>query len=296
MNVGRRDIKTTLQIGSVVALAVIVAGATIIIARVLGDQAHAYDGEMVPAAEALRAVLLWGVSFVLFIAASAWNIMVTLRVLHRFASFKAWIAIASLFILSASLSPYVSRLLGGEKSASPVDTLRMTKVTDVGDAVAAGVTCLLVASVCALIYRRASRLTPRQLRERVTYLRLSLLSAAVLLVIGVAEIYFLHDLPAYRDPIRHDSYHHIAITAAMVAGALYSACLLVLYAPAIVIYEAWISKAAEHAMAGTSSVDFKKWRENNHLTQSPSAMLLQLVAVAGPALTGLGIPKLLGGS
>jgi hypothetical protein len=31
MNVGRRDIKTTLQIGSVVALAVIVAGATIII-------------------------------------------------------------------------------------------------------------------------------------------------------------------------------------------------------------------------------------------------------------------------
>jgi len=81
----------------------------------------------------------------------------------------------------------------------------------------------------------------------------------------------------------------------MTAGALYSAFLLALYAPAIVIYDSWIAQAAEFAMARTSSVNFKSWRENNSLGQSPAAMLLQLVAVAGPALTGLGIPKLLGG-
>jgi len=295
MNVGRRDVRPAYQIGSVLALAAILAVTTIILAHVLGDQAHAHAGADDPAAKVYRAAMLWAVSFVLFVVASAWNMMVALRVLYRFATPKGLVPVAILVAVSVPLSAFTTDLLGGKNVQTPVETLGIRNVTIVGDAVVAEVTCLLVASVCALTYRRTKRLTPRQLRERVACLRLSLLSAAVLLVIGVAEIYFLHDWPAYKALDHHNSYHSMAITAATVAGALYSACLLALYAPAIVIYEAWISQAAEYAMAKSPAVDFKKWREENHLTQSPAAMLLQLAAVAGPALTGLGIPKLLVG-
>src|SRR4051794_25379055 len=100
---------------SVVAVPLAMAVAAIVFARVLGTKAHAQADELtLQSADEYRAAIVWATSYVLFIGAAAWNVLVCGLLLRRFATVKMRIFIILLVLLFTLGSPYIETILGGK--------------------------------------------------------------------------------------------------------------------------------------------------------------------------------------
>jgi putative flippase GtrA len=254
-------------------------------------------------AEAHRAAALWATSYMAYVAAAIWNIIVASWIVHKYLPMRARqvifataavISVGALFVRSVYASPVAPLSL---ITAAGVPIYR---VTAIGNALLAATLVLFVAACGALLNREGEgHIGERSLRERMAYTRLSMYSAAALLVIGVIQIYCLNDWPAHTF---HDTtegsrlaLHELAYTAAVVSGALYSVILLMLYLPVLLVHDGWVTIFAEEAVA-QSSIDLSKWREAHGLGRTAAETIGQVVAVVGPWATALGIPKLLTGA
>ncbi|HEX8412116.1 MAG TPA: hypothetical protein VF883_24920 [Thermoanaerobaculia bacterium] len=129
-----------------------------------------------------------------------------------------------------------------------------------------------------------------ELRRRVAESRLLLFSAAVFLVVGVAEIYMVFQLPVAVEKARiavdaPKVLQHMTGSITLIAGVWYTAVLLILFVPVAVVHEKWIDDVWQSAGGEKHS----EWLESAGLHRSIGSTASQLVAAAAPLLAALGL-------
>ncbi|HYC59318.1 MAG TPA: hypothetical protein VEK79_07105 [Thermoanaerobaculia bacterium] len=254
------------------------------------------------AARAHRAAASWGTCFVVYMVAAAWNLVVSRMILKRYMEERFRWATFGLAVLAAALG-FSIRETSYASSQAPLSIVvgagvPIYEVTKVGNAITAAVIILLVATSGALISRgQREEMSARNLRRRIAVSKLSLYSAASLLIIGVVQIYFLNDWPAsvFAETTKssRDGLHDLAYTGAVASGAIYSAVLIMMYAPVLLTHDQWASRLAEDAAVSNPNFDFAKWREAQGLGRSVTGTLSEVGAVVGPWLAAVGAPQLL---
>lgn len=249
-------------------------------------------------ADAHRAAAFWRASFVAYAAAAAWNFIVVFKCVSECASAVAATALLGIALVFGAVGGYANRFFAAADPLSPTGRLStagvpIRRITTIGLGIAAAVVVMLAGLSVALVHADLP-LTGAALRERLACGRLGLISASVLLAVGVAEIYVRNDWPAHArlDGTNPAAIHGIAVTLATVSGALFSVFLLELYAPVVVIQEQWILKAAEGAGMRTG-IDVSRWIEQEGLSRSSGATLVQILAIVAPSLTAIGLPGFL---
>jgi hypothetical protein len=256
-------------------------------------------------ADSYRATVMWGSSFVLFVAAAVWNVVITHIILKRYLSMDGYRIVVRLALV-AWAGGLVARLVFYGSSTAPLSLVVRSgflvySFTAFGTALTVMLIVLLIASCWVVVHRAKNEvLSARILRERLTYARLSLYSAAALLIIGVVQIYFLNDWPSHiytwtTEPLR-EGLHTLAYTKSIVAGGFYSVFLLMLYVPVLAIYDRRATHLGERALVLDSQIDLSKWREKQALGRSAMATVGEIGAVIGPWLAAIGIPELLSGA
>ena len=250
-----------------------------------------------------RAAALWGATFLAYVTAAVWNLLVSRVILKRYMEPRFRWVVFGFAMAAAALGLLVRKASYANEAASLSIVVQrhvpVYEVTKVGNALTAALSVVLAGTCGALMYRRRREtLNARNLRRRIALAKLSLYSSAALLVIGVVQIYFLNDWPAnvFSREISSDmrqGLHGLAYTAAVVSGALYSSVLFMLYAPVLLTYDKWVSKLAEQAVASEPGVDMSKWRETQGLGRSTAGTIAEIGAVVGPWLTAVGVPQLL---
>jgi len=255
--------------------------------------------------QAHRAAIVWAASFLVFVAVAMWNVVVTTVIVRRYLPNLVWRIVGLWVVALAVIGFKLNETYAGVEKHTPLALVyaagvHVYNVTAVGNGIAATAITLFIASACALLYRRSSKMTVRALRERIELTRLSLYSAAALLVVGVAEIYFLNVWPAYFQSPKYpvvdpDALRDVAYSVAIAAGVIYSTVLIALYVPVIVLQESWVSREMERRAVTTPNSNLKDWREAHALDHSVVSTLVQIGAVVGPWLAAIGVPKLLFG-
>lgn len=257
------------------------------------------------AAESHRAAAIWAASFVVFISIGMWNAIVAAAIVKRYLSRKGGRTVFGVASSCFAIGAIVRTISYG----SPIAPLSVIVnagvpiyfVTAAGTSITFFWLVLLMASCWALLYRRpGEKLSARNLRTRQAYARLSLYSAAALLIVGVVQIYFLNDWPSHvygwTTVSMRQGLHDLAYTKGIVAGALYSTLLLTLYVPVLTVHDAWSARLAERAISANPKMELSAWRESQALNRSALATLGQIGAVIGPWLAAIGLPKLLAGA
>jgi hypothetical protein len=255
-------------------------------------------------AGAYRAAAVWGASFLVFVIASIWTAILALTIVRRYLATGLRLVILVVAGLLSVVGLLMNQWYVKETSDAPLRMIfaagiPIYQMTAIGNSIAVGVVVLSIAASCSLM-RRPRRLSAQSLRNRIEYSRLSLFSAAIFLIAGVAEIYFLNDWPAHvyvgaTSGLDRNSLHELAVTMGIIVGVMYSTVLLAVYVPLMAVQEQWVRVAAERAVNGTTDGDPQKWREMQMLSRTVFATFAQILAVVGPSLAALGIPKLLVG-
>ena len=269
---------------------------------VVRHQIHLQPWMMTPqVADAHRAALLWAASFLLFTAAGIWNTVLALEIIRRYFAMRTRIlviVVAGAFALGFLLINQIYERDDHPLTLVATALVPVTGATAIGNGIAAGVVAMVTAASFALM-RRPRRLSLRDLRNRIEYARMSLFSAAALLIFGVAEIYLVNSWPAHvydaaPAVLDRHSLQATGNTIGIVAGVMYSIVLLTVYVPLMIVQEQWVRHAAERAIGDSADADLQKWRETHMVTRTLAATISQMVAALGPLLTALGIPKLVG--
>ncbi|HKR64488.1 MAG TPA: hypothetical protein VJZ00_12220 [Thermoanaerobaculia bacterium] len=251
-------------------------------------------------AEAFRASAFWRVSHVALIAAAIWNAVLSFACIHEYVgATAAWSALAIAFACGI-VAAYVNRFfaVGNRSALSQLQTLGIPirRITQVAFAIVVAVVVLLIGASLALMHTRSvCILSPEELRGRMEWGRIALVSTSVWLIIGVAEIFLRYDWPAHL-PLGDANpavIHHVALTIAVVFGGLFSIFLLELYAPMILVHQMWIADAADAQSCLHPDLSIPKWLEQEALNRTLWTTLIQIAAVAGPSLTAFGLPGVL---
>jgi hypothetical protein len=252
-----------------------------------------------------RSAAVWAASFVVYMAAAVWNLVVARIIVQRYVARGGRWVLLGVAVACATVGFFVRRSYANDAAPLSLVVERgvpIYHVTALGNSLTAALIILMIASCGALSSHRPQEvLSTRNLRRRIALAKLSLYSAAALLIVGVIQIYFLNDWPAHifaggASDVTRSGLHDLAYTAAIVSGAFYSAILLLMYAPVLITHDKWVSKLAEQAAATDPTIDLSKWRETQGLGRSTAATLAEIAAVVGPWLAALGIPKLLTGA
>ena len=212
-----------------------------------------------------RAAALWGACFVAYVSAAVWNMLVSRIILKRYMEQRVrWVAFG--VAVAAAAVGLCGRRISYASDVAPLSIVVKSDVpiydvTKMGNAMTAALIVLLVATCGALMYRRRREvINVQNLRRRIAITKLSLYSAAALLIVGVVQIYFLNDWPAkvfsnLTSDVARNGLHDLAYTGAVVSSAFYSVVLFMLYGPVLLIHDKWVSKLAERAVAVDPGVD-----------------------------------------
>ena len=283
---------------SVTWLAPAALAATAITAlAVVADYTHlstpAFTSVQIPSADIYRAHMLWSISFAGFVAAALWCCVTAVGVAwpRLTASSRATAATGTVILTAfAIIMGYVNRNNTGDlfDPLESVQEVRIHHVTWFGNSLATLSGCLLVVACCALIVKPSAKLSTAELRKVAATSRLIFFSAAVLLIVGAAEIYTLV-LWSFRAATKTDilAAQHVVDTVTFASSVIYSGLLLCLFAPVSVVHAAWADEAWHAAFScGTAESNRKEWLSKNGL-ESVAATTVQVLTVAAPWLLKL---------
>lgn len=253
-------------------------------------------------AVALRASLLWMLSYVLLIVALFWNAFV--------AGAIAAAHLGSVGRRTAGVAAFLAMVAGGAathvRAARPDSVeLLINRATSlpIGRAILLtstlgfGVDIVVLAAVVALGRRAPGVLSAAELRSRIAEARLLLFSTAALLaaglVLGYLTVGWPADLPAVaKSPMPAALFQPLAVTVTLFSGVLYTAALIILFVPVVIIHELWIEESWNAASAEAAGLSRAKWLSENGLDRSLPATAAQIIAIAAPWLAAIGLPKL----
>lgn len=251
-------------------------------------------------AMAYRACLLWMTSFIAFALMATWLSSVsTYPILkymderYRRSAFIGSVGVIFFGMAAWHRLPFYS---GGRSLLDPLEhTLRakIIRITTVGYGVGSASVCLMIFA-CVALGLRADTPTISDLRRRFDLAKLMLFSSAGLLAVSVAHVYFLYDWPWRVQDVTKpyiNNAHEMARATAIAYAIIYTAFLVAAHLPLSVIQEFQI-----HDLMPSDTADHRKWKIQNGLDRSPVSTLAELLAMAGPLLTAIGLPKLLMGS
>jgi hypothetical protein len=189
-------------------------------------------------------------------------------------------AVVVVFLVGPGPQPY-SLLTRLEMAGFPVFS-----VTRVGNTVALVAVTFIIAAVLTVISEIAKAGTLVRLRAAFDSVRLLLYSSAAFLAVGVVEIYLLWGWTSQLagvDKAISDSLLAMAQAVAIICGTIYSLMLLVLFVPAGLLHERRLRELVKTTLPDADAPS----------ERSVWAAFADVVALAGPILTALGIPKLL---
>ena len=244
-------------------------------------------------AEEFRAFALWAIAFSGLVVAITWAAVAAAGIAKRYLSKTGYrtalIVAGTLTVAVGALSRYWWDDRGLLAIVERSRSIPIRSVTLVGNALAVGSATLIIAACVALV---TSSRTPAvaELRRRIAESRLLLFSAAVLLVVGVVEIYMVFQLPVAVEKTRVGLtgvkvLQHVTGSITLIAGLLYTSALLILFVPVAVVHEKWIDAVWQAAPGQKHS----EWLESTGLHRSIGATTSQLVAAAAPLLAALGL-------
>lgn len=262
------------------------------------------DPETLPtapaAAEEVRARIAWGASFVVLGVVTVWNLVISATTVWLYVRRRGRLAVLVFAGIAAVVLGLMTRYGGAAgqgllQNAETVTKVPLSPLTAMMN-VSVVVTIVFVIGACiALGYRPTWNIGAQDLRQRIFDLRVMLFSSAVLLVVGVAEIFFLFDWSRSVPPAPGA---HIAATASLApalartAGALFTFILLIIYAPTAVAHERWRLDLNNALHAGDPSFDTESWEKKHGLLSSALNNMVELTAIVSPMLTALGLPAI----
>lgn len=239
-----------------------------------------------------RAFSTWAIAYAGLIVTLSWASLTAGKTAKQYLTAKGyrWTVIISGFltVLVGALSRYNwddgDLLANVERSRS----VPLRSITLVGNGLAVGCTVLIVGACIALATSSGPPAIP-ELRRRITESRLLLFSAAVFLVMGVAEIYLVFQLPvvvATTSTVGElKVLQHVTSSITLIAGLLYTSVLLLVFVPVAVVHEEWIDEAWQTAIGQKHS----EWLEATGLHQSIGSTTSQLIAAAAPLMAAIGL-------
>jgi hypothetical protein len=244
-------------------------------------------------AEEFRAFAVWGATYAGLIVAITWASIAAGRIAKQYLSTRGyrWTVILSAFltVLVGAISRYQwddrDLLAIVERSRS----VPLRSITMIGNALAVGSAALVVGACVALATSSGTPAIP-ELRRRIAESRLLLFSAAVLLVVGVAEIHLVFRLPvAVAEPSAVVGglkvLQLVTSSITLIAGLLYTSVLLLLFVPLAVVHENWIDEVWQTVVGQKHS----KWLESTGLHRSIGSTTSQLIAAAAPLIAAIGL-------
>jgi hypothetical protein len=243
-----------------------------------------------------RAFVIWAITFACFVVAAVWGSIAAAAIVHEHGTKEGYRATVITAVVLTVIVAVLSRLFWSDTGVlAMIQRARGIEIryfTLVGNALAAGSTSLILGACIAL--GTAPR-TPAvvDLRRRMANSRLLLFSAAVLLVVAVAEISLVHQLPVAVEKARNVIgqplvVQHVTRSITLAAGLMYTAALLILFVPLAVIHEKWVDDVWQKAAKEKRS----EWLETTGLHRSIGSTTTQLIAIAAPWLAALGLPGL----
>jgi len=251
-----------------------------------------------------RACLLWMASFTAFVLMAVWLILVSLYPIASYSSRRDQRnVLAGTFVIISGISAWhlMSRFSGGQSLLDPLEpALRraVVIVSTLGYAAGSLSVCLMIFA-CVALASTTGPLSVGDLRRRFDLAKLMLLSSAALLAASVAHVYFLYDWP-WR--VQHltmpyaSSAHEMARATAVAYAIVYTAFLIAAHLPLSVIQEFQMRAVMAPFEDKTGQLDLRQWKIQNGLDRSPLTMVVEVLAMAGPILTAIGLPKLLLGA
>jgi hypothetical protein len=242
-------------------------------------------------AEEFRAFSVWAATYALLMVAITWASIVAGKIAKQYLTPDGFGWTVSLAAFCTVLVGVLSRVRWKDQDLLAIversRDIPLRTLTMFGNALAVGGAALVIGA-CVGLATDPERLTVPELRKRVAESRLLLFSAAVFLVVGVAEIYLVFQLPvavSNADGARLTILQHVTSSITLIAGLLYTSVLLLLFVPVAVVHEQWIDDAWQAA----SGEKHKEWLEETGLHRSIGATTSQLIAAAAPLLAALGL-------
>lgn len=244
-------------------------------------------------AEEFRSFAVWAITYSALLVSITWASIAAAVIVRQYLSKSGYRLTLILSAILTVLVGIISRWLWTEQGIlAIVERARgipIRSVTLVGNALAVGGATLIIGACIALV---TSAVPPQvaELRRRIAESRLLLFSAAVFLVIGVAEIHLVFQLPVAVEKTRlgvgePEVLHHVTRSITLIAGLLYTSALLILFVPVAVVHERWIDHAWQAAPGGKHS----EWLESSGLHRSIASTTVQLIAAAAPLMAALGL-------
>jgi hypothetical protein len=260
------------------------------------------DGVNPAQIDVARAKILWAIADLLLWLALLWNLGFALSILARRVTPKVIFVLAGLGLLLLGIAAFAfggrekpiaggiaNDLLYSVFTAAP----HIEPVIRLGNYAAAGV----IAALTGATYVLATRRTHAGLLPDVKATQYLLYSAAVLLAVGLMEIYFLFSWGALYYGAAAAKF---AATIAVAAGALFSAWLLVLFMPIAVLDKMHIDNFVEQKLQENPEMDRDKVLKRYDLAD-PQHRLFQGFATFLPLMVGIAtklaegiLPKLAG--
>lgn len=255
--------------------------------------------------DGLKGRYFWGVSALLVTSALLWNLSLSLLIFFRFS--YAGSRSANLFpiiVLGLALIPITMLIFGwsipGEVSSKIHEinientNFEITVALDSLNIMAFLVILSLAFSLGTLIQNNQGNVTLPQLASRIELANLSLYSAAILLAVGVMEVYAQYSWASvHLNGEAKEAYSNATETLAVSAGAVFSALLLILYAPVGLIHKSWVISALHQAQRGMEEFDTDNWLRRNALDKTLVRSFGKISSIVFPALIGASI-KLIG--
>jgi hypothetical protein len=244
-------------------------------------------------AQEFRAFVIWAITFTGFIVTAVWASLVAGTIARQYLSTSAFSTSLILAGILTGLVGFASRLAWDDRNLlAIVERARLIPiryVTMVGNSLAVGSATLVIAACIALASSGKTPSVP-ELRRRIAESRLLLFSAAVLLVVGVAEIDFVFQLPvaverARLPHVEPKVLQHVTRSMTLTAGMLYTSALLILFVPVAVVHEKWIDEGWQASPASKHS----DWLDATGLQRSIGTTTSQIIAAAAPLLAALGL-------
>jgi hypothetical protein len=238
--------------------------------------------------DARLAKLRWGTSYLLVIVALLWNMSVAIWLLRKGSPRIRFIR-ALLIIFMIAAFPIVMLLLGwtvGGDVASVIQAVvrqyghfPIQWFTNAIVLVAFVAVVLIAVSLACMLDEPTGDVEAqiRQMRHMLHGTRISLYSASVLLVIGVAQIFSQYSWSAFFFVgSARDAFVTSAATLSAIAGASFTALLIILHVPVGIAHNAWIE-----------TIRSKQADEHLQLGDSTLSVLARALSISMPSLFGL---------
>jgi hypothetical protein len=247
----------------------------------------------------MRSEIVWGISYIALLPALVWLGLTAYGIVRAYCAPRFLQGVTVVSGVTA-----IAATIGAQFIKGPGDALVRSLGTRgfrgivIFTAVAfflAVLVITLVMSACVTLANSDS-VEVTSLRRRVRDGRILLYSSAAALVIGVLQMWALQGWAARQlfrlntDPVE---YLALARSMGLGSGALYTLLMLLFFVPVAVAHQDSVENAFDAADAG-EKMDRAKWLAANGLNISMASAAVDILAIASPIVTALGLAGRLG--